>query len=207
MRWSILPLLILATACGDVDDHDHGDDNEVITTVELTFTAPGGDPVVTATWADPENDGSPVIDDIVLPGPTDPPAVWALSVRFLNELESPAEDLTSEVADEGEAHQVFFTGSAVEGPAVDGNAGAPLLHAYDDADANGAPIGLDNTVRVQAEGTGELIVTLRHMPEEGGTPVKTSTSAADVAEGGFAAIGGDNDAEVTFPVEVAPAPM
>jgi hypothetical protein len=204
MRASFLFILALPVACADVEGHVHGDEGEVITTVELTFTAPGGAPVVTAIWADPENDGSPVIDDIVLPGPTDPPSVWSLGVRFLNELESPAEDLTTEVADEGEAHQVFFTGSAVEGPAVSGGAGAPLLHAYDDADALGDPIGLDNAITVQAAGSGELIVTLRHMPEEGGVAIKTASAAADVAAGGFDAIGGDNDAQVTFPVTVTP---
>jgi hypothetical protein len=204
MRALLPSLLTFTAACGDVEGDDHADEGEVITTVELTFTAPGGAPVVTATWSDPEYDGSPVIEDVNLPGPTDPPSVWALSVRFLNELESPAEDLTPEVADEGEAHQVFFTGSAVEGPAVDGAAGAPLLHAYDDADRNGDPIGLANAVTVQAAGSGELIVTLRHMPEEGGAAVKTSSAASDVAAGGFDAIGGDNDAQVTFPVTVAP---
>ncbi|MCP4869091.1 MAG: hypothetical protein GY898_10285, partial [Proteobacteria bacterium] len=58
--------LALLAGCADVDDHDHDHDHEVITTITLTFTAQGSGDVVEASWADPENDGSPVIDDIVL---------------------------------------------------------------------------------------------------------------------------------------------
>ena len=35
-------------------------------------------------------------------------------MRFLNELEDPAEDITEEVEDESDQHQVFFTGTAAE---------------------------------------------------------------------------------------------
>ncbi len=197
----LTPLLLLFTgACGDVEDDGHGhshDDNEVITTVTLTFTPDAGGSDLVFTWADPEDDGDPVIDDIVLPS-----GDYALSVGFLNELEDPAEDITEEIADEDDAHQVFFTGSGIEGPATGTNASAVITHSYADADANGNPVGLDNDISTIAAGTGELLVTLRHMPPEDGNDVKTSTAAEDVASGGFAAIGGDNDAEVTFPIEV-----
>jgi hypothetical protein len=198
----LTPLLLLFTgACGDVeDDHDHShshDENEVITTVVLTFTPDAGGADLEFTWADPEDDGDPVIDPIVLPS-----GDYALSVSFLNELEDPAEDITAEIADEDDSHQVFFTGSGVEGPATGTNASAVITHAYADTDADGNPVGLTNDISTLAAGTGDLVVTLRHMPAEDGNPVKSATSAEDVASGGFASIGGDNDAEVTFPIEV-----
>lgn len=196
----LTPLLLLFTgACSDVeDDHDHDhDENEVITTVVLTFTPDAGGDDLTFSWADPEDDGSPVIDDIVLPS-----ADYTLSVAFLNELEDPAEEITEEIEDESDAHQVFFTGSGVQGPATGTNANAVITHAYADTDANGMPIGLTNTITSLQTGTGEFTVTLRHMPEEDSTPVKTSSAAEDVASGGFSAIGGDDDALVTFPIEV-----
>ena len=67
----IAPLVLLFTgACGDVDDHDHdhdhGDEQEVITTVELTFTPQSGGTPVVATWADAAATGNPVIDDLSL---------------------------------------------------------------------------------------------------------------------------------------------
>ena len=55
----LMSLLVFSVACGDVEDpHDHHDhEQEVITTVELTFSTAGADSF-TATWADPEDDGS-----------------------------------------------------------------------------------------------------------------------------------------------------
>jgi hypothetical protein len=164
--------------------------------VILTFTPAGGGAAVVAEFDDPDGDGGdpPTVDPVNLPGDTS----YTLTVAFENRLESPAEDITAEVADESDQHQVFLTGSAVDGPASD-EPTAPLTHTYDDEDANGLPIGLTNTIDATS-GTGELVVTLRHMPPVNAEPVKTADTAADVAEGGFAAIGGNSDASVTFDV-------
>lgn len=196
----IAPLMLLLTGgCGDPGDGPGQDEEgEVITTVVLTFTPQAGGDVLEVSWADPENDGSPVIDDILLADADD----YDVTVAFLNELEDPAEDITAEIEDEAEEHQVFFTGSAVEGPATGTNASAVVQHAYADEDAGGLPVGLDNTFTTLGVGTGQLTVTLRHLPPENGADVKVAVLAEDVAAGGFASIGGDNDVEITFDVEV-----
>jgi len=200
----ITPLLLLVLpACSDVDkdgdEHGHHDhDHEVMTAVVLTFTAVDGSDPVEFTWSDADDNANPTIDDIVLQDAND----YTLSVSFLNELEVPIEDITPEIADEDDEHQVFFTGSAVDGPATEANADAVLEHAYADEDVNGLPIGLDNDIITLGTGSGELTVTLRHMPLESGNTVKSEGAAGDVASGGFAAIGGDNDAQVTFPISV-----
>ncbi len=179
---------------GDDDDHDH----EVITSVVLDFIAQDGGDDVQATWSDPENDGSPTIDDITLASG----GAYVLSVSFLNELHEPAEDLTAEVEEDGVVHQLFFTGDAVQGPATGDNPSALMTQAYGDADDNGLPLGLDNDVAVVASGNATLTVTLRHMPPEAGTAVKTEDAAATVASSGFAGLGGDSDAQVDFAVTV-----
>ena len=117
---------------------------------------------------------------------------YTTGVRFQNVLETPPEDITVEVADESDQHQVFFTGTAI---------GAAVTHSYLDMDVNGLPIGLSNRI-VAARGTGTLIVTLRHLPPVNGTAIKTADLAAQVQAGGFSAIGGSSDVQVTFMVTV-----
>jgi hypothetical protein len=196
---TLLPLLLatLAPACGG-DGHDHGGGNEgeVITTVVLTFTPEaGGDPVV-AAFDDPDGDGGdpPTVDAIALPAD----ASFALAVAFENRLESPPEDITAEVEDEGDEHQVFFTGTAID---TSDAAIGPLAHAYADEDLGGLPIGLVNRV-VTFPNTGTLTVTLRHLPPVNGVPVKVAGLAEVVATDGLGAIGGDTDAQVSFEVTV-----
>jgi hypothetical protein len=196
-RWVLV--VLFSFGCSDVEDaHDHHHhEHELITTVQLTFTDAAGDAFI-ATWADSENDGSPEIDPVQLAmGET-----YAVSVRFLNELESPAEDITPEVEDESDQHQVFFTGSGVQGPASAESEEALVEHSYLDEDPDGLPLGLESQLDTLRAGEGELVVTLRHMPLEDGNPIKAETTAADVAAGGFESIGGDNDASVTFSLTV-----
>ena len=189
--------LTITMGC-DVSNPDPPDDEqEVITTVRLTFTPAGGGDAVVAAYADPENDGDPVIDDITL----DSGVTYALTLTFENELEDPAEDITEEIEEEDEDHQVLLYGNAVSGPAAD-NAGAILTHSYDDEDDNGFPVGLANTIVANAAGTGELQVMLRHLPPESDTAVKDADIAADFASGGSAGIPGDVDVDVVFDVTV-----
>ena len=202
---SLTPLLLLGlSACSDVEkdveeDGHHHHDHEVMTAVVLTFTADDGSELE-FTWSDADNDADPIIDDIVLQDASD----YTLSLSFLNELEDPIEDVTPEIADEDDEHQVFITGSAVDGPATESNADAVVGHTYADEDVNGLPIGLDNDITTLKTGSGEFefTVTLRHMPLESGNSIKTEGAAGDVASGGFSAIGGDNDVQVTFPISV-----
>jgi len=192
----MLPVLV---ACSDVkedeDDHHHDHNHGVSTALTLHFTD-GAGTTTSFAWEDPEGDGVDIlIDDIALTSGT----AYELNVEVTNQLEDPPEDVTTEIIAHGEEHQFFFTGSAVVGPASD-SAGAFLEHAYNDSDADGLPLGVDNLMTATATGSGELTVTLRHMPPESGNAVKTASSAEDVKNGGFSAIGGDNDIQVTFVV-------
>lgn len=171
-RLTLLPLALLA-ACGDPGG-GHGHDEEVITTVTLMFR--GIDGVErTFVYDDPDGDGgsAPTVDVITLPA-----GDYTMYVGFENRLESPPEDITQEIADEAEDHQVFFASGA-------------FSHAYYDADANGLPIGLMNMMMTTTPGSGDLRVTLRHMPPINGQPIKDGTTA-----------GGTADVDVLFPVTV-----
>lgn len=214
----IAPLaLLFSGGCSDDVEvpegcHTHGDelhcpddDHGLATRLILSFTPSDGGDTLSFTWSDPEDDGDPIVDDILLPDGSDTEdhvaRTWTVDVEVWNDLESPAEDVTVEIADQADAHQFFFTGSAVSGPASD-SAEAVVEHAYADQDADGLPVGLENTFTTLALGSGELVVTLRHMPVEDGNPVKTDGLAEDVLDGGFGAIGGSTDIDVRFNLEV-----
>lgn len=187
---------LLAVGCGH-DEHDHAHENEVFTTVTLTFTPSAGGTPVVAKVDDPDGDGGnpPTVEPITLAA-----GMYDMTVKLENRLENPPEDLTKEVRDEGDEHQLFFFGNAVSGPASN-QAGAALVHSYADMDAKGLPIGLANKVTASA-GTGMLTVVLRHMPPLNGAAVKTATSAETVRTSGLSALGGSTDVSVTFPVTV-----
>ncbi len=152
--------LAFLTACGDDDVEDPGDPNEeeVITTLTLTFT--NGADVQTFTFRDADGDGgaAPTVEDITLTNGV----AYTVDVTLLNESETPAENVTEEIEEEDDEHQFFFTGSAV---------GSVLTHAYGDMDDNMNPIGLTNTITTTNAGTGVLTVTLKHQPG-----IKTSTT-------------------------------
>ncbi|HEY5938624.1 MAG TPA: hypothetical protein VIU61_28430 [Kofleriaceae bacterium] len=194
MTRSFLCVLLVA-ACGDPGGD--GNEGEVITTVTLAFTPTGGGTTVTAAFDDPDGDGGdpPTIDPVNLAA-----APYTLAVRFENRLEDPPEEITDEVRDEGDEHQLFFTGSAIEGPAAT-NPAAPLVHAYADTDDAGLPVGLENTITART-GAGTLTVTLKHLPPLDGNALKTSDLAAMVKAAGINSIGGDTDVSVSFSVQV-----
>jgi hypothetical protein len=187
-----LPCLALA-ACGDSGNTTN--ENEVITTVILKFT-PASGAAVTATFNDPDGDGgaAPTIDPINLA-----PGNYTLTLQFQNKLVTPVDEITDEVRDEKNFHLLLFTGTAVVSPAST-TADGPLTQAYTDIDDNGFPIGLTDMIVAKA-GTGQLTVTLRHMPPEE-PPVKAANTVMLARSGGVDSIGGSTDAQVNFSVTV-----
>lgn len=204
--WPVLALVVLLGACGsDVHDHDDHDDhhghnhdpNEVMTTLKLTFTPTDGGTKFVATWADPENDGSPVIDEIKLTKGKK----YNVTMAVLNELEKPVEDVTPEIKDEQDDHQVFFYGEAVEGPGSKATK-ALVKHEYSDKDSKNLPVGLSNTIEAVEAGNGSLFVMLRHMPPVNNNAVKTGTLAADFKATGESALPGSADINIDFKLTV-----
>ncbi len=192
----VAPLAL--SGCPVVENVDDGhNDGEVITKVALTFAPAGGGTAITASFSDPENDGDPAIDPITLTNGT----TYTLTLAFENQLAEPAEDITEEIVEEADEHQVFIYGSAVQGPATGANASHRVTHAYADVDDGGLPIGLSNTIVAAAVGDGEFSVTLRHLPAEDGTPQKVAGLAEAFATDGDA-IAGEADVDVTFPLTV-----
>ena len=176
-----LPLfsVLLFTSC-EKDDPDIPNEEELITTLIYTLTPEGGGTAIEFRFTDLDGDGgdAPVIVNGTLAANTTYNGV----VTLLNEAESPVEDITEEVEEEDEEHQLFFT-------VTDANATV----AYADADADGNPVGLATTLTTTGASTGTLVVTLRHEPNKG---------AAGVSSGDITNAGGETDIEVTFSVVI-----
>lgn len=172
--------------CSDVKDaHDHDHDHELITTVLLDFQEETSGDIITAAWTDVELSGSPTADDIVL----SIDQRYRVSVSFLNELEQPVEDITPEIDDESDEHQIFFTGDPM---------GRLVEHSYLDSDANGLPIGLDNDFLPLDIGDGVLTLTLRHLPPESEQVIKVEGLNEIAQTDGLSALPGASDVEVDF---------
>lgn len=100
------------------------------------------------------------------------------TITVLNELESPADNITEEIIEEAEDHQFFFQGD-----------NAQAIISYDDSDNNGNPIGVITNVQTNASSHGMLTITLRHEPNK---------NADGVANGDITNAGGETDIEVMF---------
>lgn len=147
-------LFFLQVSCSD-DDNDPVavDEEEVITTMNVTLTAAGA-ATITLQSQDLDGDGpnAPVID---ISGNLAANTTYSGAIELLNETESPAEDITAEVAQEDEEHQFFFTTS-----------GAVTAVTYSDQDGDGNPLGLSFELTTGDAGSGSLQITLRHEPKK-----------------------------------------
>ncbi|MBD0256961.1 MAG: type 1 periplasmic binding fold superfamily protein [Cytophagales bacterium] len=177
---ALLAGLVFLSACNN-DDPEPENQEELITTVRLTFTPAGGGTPVVATWQDQDGDGggAPVVSAINLARNT----TYTLAVTLLDESKTPDVDITTEVAAEAEEHQLFFRTTGLSGMTI----------AYNDKDGNDRPIGLSNTVTTPTAGAGTLTVILRHEPNK---------AATGVAAGDPTNAGGETDIETTPPFTV-----
>jgi len=169
---------LLILSCSD-DDNPSGDENEeeLITTViyTLTNTANNSD-IVTLTFTDLDGEGG-ASGTYDISGPLTASATYSGDIQFLNATENPAEDITEEVEEEGEEHEVFYTNTA------------GLTITKTDTDGNGNPLGLMTTVNTGTASNGTLTVILRH------EPTKPNDGTATGA-------GGSTDAQVNYSISV-----
>jgi len=170
--------VLFSTSCSN--DDESVNEEEVITTITTTLV--GGGQTITLTSRDLDGEG-PNAPVVTVSGNLVAGTTYTGSTTFLNELESPAEDITIEVEEEGAEHQVFYQLAASLGTVT-----------YTDTDENGRPIGLSFTLVAGTSGSsGNLTVTLRHEPNK---------TASGVASGDITNAGGSTDAVVSFPIAV-----
>ena len=175
-----LSALIFSSCSSDDDGAPQViNEEEVITTMTVTLTSNG----TTKTMKITDSDGDGPLDPVLKVDALDANTTYNGTIEFLNELEDPADNITLEVAEEDDEHQVFYVPS-------------PELQAtivYNDSDANGDPVGLDFTLTTGDASSGTLNVKLIHLPAK---------DAAGVSEGNPANAGGETDVEAFFDVDI-----
>jgi hypothetical protein len=164
--------LILSSCEKDKDEHEEHEE-EVITTLQLTFVPVGGGNTATFKYDDPDGPGgnNPTIDQIVLA----PNKTYNVSLQLLNKTANPVADITEEVEEEGQAHRFYFAPSA----------GSNITVANLNNDANGVALGTTSQWTTSAAATGSVRVTLRHYagnpPNKAASDlVNSSKSATDI---------------------------
>jgi len=175
-------LVFSLSNCGDDEPVVPPNEEELITTVNLTFTPSTGSAVPMKFYDSDGEDGpsNPVITGGSLKSNTE----YSVSLELINESVTPSEDVTEEIEEEDEDHQFFFQTSAA----------LNLTHSYDDQDGNGKPVGLKNKITTGGSSSGTLTLTLRHEPNK---------SASGVSAGDITNAGGETDIEVAFDVTIA----
>ncbi|MEP2236920.1 MAG: type 1 periplasmic binding fold superfamily protein [Maribacter sp.] len=175
---TVLALSLMATvmtSCSSDDDTPEiVNEEEIITTMTVTLTSADGTAILQSQDLDGDGPNAPVITADNLTANT----TYSGSIELLNETETPAEDITEEVAEESDEHQFIF-----------GLSGSITDVTYSDEDEDGNPIGLEFELTTGDAGSGTVTITLRHEPTKPN-------------DGTLADAGGETDIAQTFTVVV-----
>lgn len=172
---------LIFSSCSNNDDDTPTivNEEEVITTLIAVFTpTTGTGGVVTFQSQDLDGDG-PNAPVVTASGDLAANATYNVVVTMLNETENPANNITLEVEEEAEEHQIFFL------PASALN----LSLFYNSYDSDGNPLGTRMEATTGDGSTGNLVVVLRHEPKKPNN-------------GTLADAGGETDISVSFSVTI-----
>ena len=176
----LFSMMLLTLSC-EKDDPHVPHEEELITTVKLIFTPTEGGSPVEFIFKDLDGDGAKAPE--ITNGKLKSNTTYTAKISLLNELESPAHDITKEVEEESDAHQLFYI--------VD--SGLKLTATYTDKDSKKFPIGLQMKFQTFEPSNGNLTVILKHEPNK---------SASGVSDGKLDNAGGETDIQATFNVTI-----
>ena len=178
LKYALLAIPFLYFSCDDDDAPEQINEEEVITTMTVTLVNHmDGSDVVTMQTQDLDGDG-PDEPVVTVSGPLSSGTSYSGSIVWLNEMEDPAENITEEIVEEDDEHQVFFSASGVS-----------MEFVYMDFDGNGNPLGTQFVLAPLTTGEGSVIITLIHEPD------KPNDDTVNTA-------GGEIDIQTAFPVTV-----
>lgn len=147
INFLVIIIAVMFTAC-QKDKIGEGNDEELITTMNLKFTPVTGGAPVTYSFIDLDGPGGmdATQDEIVLNAATS----YNVEVELLNSSANPVENITEEVEEEAEAHRFYYEPTA----------GISISDLNNDpADM---PLGIKSIWATSTTGPGTVKITLRH---------------------------------------------
>ncbi|MCH2032642.1 MAG: type 1 periplasmic binding fold superfamily protein [Tenacibaculum sp.] len=173
---------ITFASCSDDENPTPTNEEEVITTMTVTLSPASGSDVVLKTQ-DLDGDG-PNAPVVTVSGNLLANTTYSGTILLENETEDPAENITTEVAEEADEHQFFYSATGI----------TPTFTYTGANDSNGNPVGITFSLATGDAGSGTLTFTLRHEPNK---------TASGVSGGDITNAGGETDIEASFDVTVA----
>jgi hypothetical protein len=177
----LLGTLLMMTSCERDEGHgiivcSFGE----ITTVQYTLIPTSGGAPIVLKYID--SDGGGGNDPIITQGVLKANEIYTGELELLDESQATTDNVSVEVTSEAQYYQFFFE-STLEGIAV----------TYEDQDLDGNPLGIQNRLSTENEGTGTLRIILLQEPNK---------NADGVADGEIDNADGEVDIELAFPIIV-----
>lgn len=175
--FTYLVIAVLFLASCEKKDPEIPNEEELITSVFLRLVPEGGGPEVLLSFQDFDGDGGE--DPIIKGGQIEDGVKYFGTLEFYNEAVFPVVDMTDEIREEGDEHQVFYE---IFSSNIDVE--------YLDQDVNGNPIGLLASFTANgAPSKGSITIILKHLPEKPNDGLASSA-------------GGETDIEVSLGISI-----
>ncbi|WP_018476184.1 hypothetical protein [Pontibacter roseus] len=150
----LMGALLVTTSCKDDDDPAPTDEGEVVTTVMLALTPEGKGQDASATISTLSGTPSQNAPLVLRPN-----TVYNAVITLRDESKNPAVDITQEVNQENDEHELFYTFTP------DANSTATVTVEKTDFDRNNRTVGLAAKLSTGSNvGAGRLRVVLKHQP-------------------------------------------
>lgn len=169
----LIALCLLIFSSCKKDQLEEPNEEELITTMRLTFIPVGSSNPLVYEFDDADGPGGNAAtqDEILLA----PSTAYDVTVQLLNKTVTPPADITAEVADEPGSHRFYYTPAAASQITVGGF----------DTDPAGVPLGITSRWSTGAAATGQVTVTLRHYAgtppgKETADPANSPKSSTDI---------------------------
>lgn len=168
---AVMATLFFISCSDDHDEAAHNHEQEVFTTMTITLVPSDGSSNIILQTEDLDLDG-PNAPAITVSGKLKASNTYTGSIKWYNKTETPMEELTPEIVEEKDEHQIFYT------------IGSGLTMTVTDLskDSKGNDFGHTFSIKSLSAGSGKFTVTLIHEPTKpNGGNLSTAGGATDIA--------------------------